>query len=276
MRRLVAQRCVWKRHLIDLHCHLLPGIDDGATTVETSIAMARLAVADGIDCIVCTPHIMPGVYDNDGAAIAAGVASLARRLNAEGISLQLMAGADVHIAPAMLQGLRDGKIPSLNASRFLLFEPPHHVVPPQMEDLVFSLMVAGYVPILTHPERLSWIESHYSTILRLANMGVLLQLTASSLTGGFGRRPRYWAERILDEGWASVVASDAHNVKSRPPVLSEARELVARRLGAAEALSMVLERPKAILADRQPSTPLAGQMVLTPPRRSIWSRLGLS
>ena len=239
--------------------------------------MARLAIVDGVDCVVCTPHITPGVYHNDAAGIAASVTELEGHLQAEGLALQLMAGADVHIDPAMLQGLQNGRIPSLNGSRFFLFEPPHHVVPPRIEDTVFSLMAAGYVPVLTHPERLSWIETQYPTILRLAKTGVLMQLTASSLTGGFGRRCQYWAERILDEGWASVIASDAHNVKGRPPGLNAARELVALRLGAAEAQAMTLDRPQAILADRQPSPPLALQVVPAPPpaRRSLWSRLGL-
>src|SRR5690606_33768464 len=108
-------------------------------------------------------------------------------------------------------GLRQGRIPTLSNSRYFLFEPPHHVAPPRLEEAAFNLLAAGYVPILTHPERLTWIESHYAVFKRLAHSGVWMQLTAGALYGKFGARPRYWSERMLDEGLVHIVASDAHD-----------------------------------------------------------------
>src|SRR5436190_353543 len=144
--------------LIDLHCHLLPGIDDGSKDLATSLAMAHMAAADGIGTIACTPHILPGVYNNTGPAIRAAVDRLRRCIAEAGLSIALVTGADVHIAPDLGVQLREGRVLTLNDSRFLLVEPPHHVLPPRFEDLIFGLQASGYVPILTHPERLSWIE----------------------------------------------------------------------------------------------------------------------
>ena len=117
--------------------------------------------------------------------------------------------------------LRSGQLLSLADTRYVLVEPPHHVAPPRLEDLFFNLLVAGYVPILTHPERLTWIKDPtIQTVQRLVRAGVWMQITAGSLAGAFGRNARYWAERMLDEGCVHILATDAHDVNRRPPNLS--------------------------------------------------------
>ena len=252
--------------MIDLHCHILPGIDDGAPDLETSLAMARIAVADGIVTTACTPHIHLGVYDNEATGIKAAIVSLQTALDQAEIPLRLVCGADAHIDGDLVDGLRVGRVASLNDSDYFLFEPPHHVAPPRMEDLVFDVMAAGYWPVLTHPERLTWIEDHYDTISRLAGRGVLMQITAGSVEGRFGKRPLYWAERMLDEGLVHILATDAHNLRNRQPVLSKARDLVAERLGEQQALAMVNTRPAAILANAPPE-PVAIKEPSAQPRR---------
>jgi protein-tyrosine phosphatase len=239
--------------LIDLHSHLLPGIDDGAKDLATSLAMARVAAADGITTIACTPHILPGVYNNSGPTIRQAVARLAESLAEAAIPISLATGADVHIAPDLDGQLRDGRALTLNNSRYFLLEPPHHVLPPRLEDLIFGLQAAGYVPILTHPERLSWVEGHYHLIGRLVSSSVLMQITAGSVMGRFGRRPRYWAERMLDEGLCHLLATDAHNTEQRAPRMADARDVVAQRLGDDEAINLVLRRPQGILNNLSPA-----------------------
>jgi protein-tyrosine phosphatase len=239
--------------LIDLHSHLLPGIDDGAKDLTMSLAMARMASADGISTMACTPHILPGVYNNSGPAIRRAVARLAESIVQAGIPISLVTGADVHIAPDLDFQLRDGRALTLNNSRYLLLEPPHHVLPPRLDDLIFGLQAAGYVPILTHPERLSWLEGHYDLIGRLVSSSVLMQITAGSVMGRFGRRPRYWAERMLDEGLCHLLATDAHNTEQRPPRMADARDVVAQRLGDDEAINLVLRRPHGVLNDLNPA-----------------------
>lgn len=238
--------------MIDLHCHLLPGIDDGAPDLETSLEMARIAVADGITVTACTPHIMPGVYDNTGPDIKRRIAELQAEFDTRGIALKLVCGADTHIAPDMNQGLKDGRIPSLNDTRYFLFEPPHHVPPPRLEYAVFDSMSAGYHPIITHPERLHWIDSHYESIVRLAKAGAWIQLTCGAITGNFGKRPTYWSERMMDEGLVHIIATDAHNLRNRKPVMSKARDMVAERLGEQAAIDMVLTRPLGVLDNAPP------------------------
>jgi protein-tyrosine phosphatase len=253
--------------LIDLHCHLLPGVDDGAKNLEMSLAMARLALADGITTIACTPHIMPGVYNNTGPAINEAVARLRTALAENGIALRLVSGADVHVAPDLVEQLRQGQALTLNGTRYLLLEPPHHVMPPRLEDHIFRLQTAGFVPILTHPERLSWLDVHYALVKRLVYSGLLVQITGGSVLGRFGRRPRYWAERMLDDGLCHILASDAHNTEQRVPRLSEARAAVADRLGADEATNTVVTRPLGILNNISPSAlqPLPQPAPAAPP-----------
>lgn len=239
--------------MIDLHCHLLPGIDDGAPDLETSLEMARIAVSDGIEVIACTPHIYPGLYENNGPDILRRVDDLQRMLDAEGIPLRLVAGCDAHLTPTMVAELDSGHIPTLAGSRYFLFEPPHHVAPPRLEQSVTATMDAGYLPIVTHPERLSWIESHYETMVKLARAGAWMQLTSGSITGRFGKRAQYWSERMLDEGLVHLIATDAHNLRNRKPQMAEAVEMAAVRVGEAAARDMVLTRPRMVLENADAS-----------------------
>jgi len=240
--------------LIDLHCHILPGIDDGATDLENSLAMARIAVAEGIRITACTPHMMPGVYDNTGLQVRQHIARLQKALDDAEIPLRLVTGADIHLQADLGAKLKQGGLLSLNDSRYFLFEPPHHTAPPRLEDAAFDVMAAGYQPVLTHPERLTWIESHYDTMRNLAHQGVWMQITCGSLTGRFGRRPKYWAERMVDEGLTHILATDAHNVRNRSPLMAEARDMVAERLGEQAAIDMVLTRPIGVLENASPDS----------------------
>jgi protein-tyrosine phosphatase len=245
--------------MIDLHCHILPGIDDGAADLSVSIAMAKAFVADSVSVVACTPHILPGLYHNSGPQIRQATAQLQQVLDKEGIALLLVPGADNHIVPNFATELRSGHLLSLDDTRYVLVEPPHHVAPPRLEDLFFSLLVAGYVPVLTHPERLTWVNAHYEMVKRLAKAGVWMQLTVGSLAGVFGPNARYWAERMLDEGYAHILATDAHDMGGRPPNLGEGRELASKRVGNVEAERLVMTRPQGMLLNKVPSDLLGSE-----------------
>lgn len=264
--------------MIDLHCHMLPGIDDGATDLEVALEMARVAVADGITVTACTPHIMPGVYANTGPGIRQAIAAFSAALGEAAIPLRLVPGADVHLATDLAQGLKDGRVLTLNDSRYFLFEPPHHVMPPRLEHAVFDVMAAGYQPIITHPERLTWIENHYDVMQKMAHAGAWMQITCGSITGRFGRRPQYWAERMVDEGLVHILATDAHNLRNRSPSMAKSRDMVAERLGEDEATNMVLVRPQGILDNAEPHTlpPPIGAAPVQPTRQGgLFSGFGL-
>jgi protein-tyrosine phosphatase len=259
--------------MIDLHCHMLPGIDDGAPDLAVALAMARCAAADGITVTACTPHIYPGLYDNDRNGIARAVAELQQRLHDEGIPLTLTTGADTHLAPGLVEGIREGRIPTLNNTRYLLLEPPHHVAPPRFEESLFQLMAAGYVPVITHPERLSWIEHNYDMFAAVVRAGAWMQFTAGCLTGRFGKRPQYWAVRMLDERLVHILATDSHHIDRRPPLLAEGREAAGRRVGEEEALNLVDVRPRGILADSAPDNlPPLPEASPVQPRTRFWQR----
>ncbi|TGD73119.1 capsular biosynthesis protein [Mangrovimicrobium sediminis] len=238
--------------MIDLHCHILPGIDDGAPDTETALSMARLAAADGIRLLACTPHIHPGRFDNDAAGIASACADFRERLREADIALELTTGADAHITPELLPGLRAGRIPTLHGSRYFLCEPSHQVPLPGLPALVRHLLGAGYVPVITHPERLRYIDSHYELILESARLGAWVQLTAGSLTGRFGEGPQAAARRLLEDGVVHLLATDAHNTGRRAPLLTEGREAAAQLVGEEEASRLVLERPQAVIDDLPP------------------------
>lgn len=240
--------------MIDLHTHILPGLDDGAADVSVSLEMARAFVGDGVRVVACTPHILPGLYHNTGPQIRHAVSTLQATLDEAGIPLQLVTGADNHIVGDFVHALGTGRLLTLADTRYVLVEPPHHVAPARMEEFFFGITMAGFVPILTHPERLTWITTQYQTIQNLLQAGVWMQITCGSLTGAFGRSPRYWGERMLDEGCVHILASDAHDISRRPPSMSEGREMAAKRLGDEEARHLVETRPTGVLANAAPST----------------------
>jgi len=239
--------------MIDLHSHLLPGIDDGAPDLATSLEMARAFLAGGVTHVACTPHILPGLYHNTGEGIRGAIAALQQELDRHGLPLRLLTGADNHVVPDFVAGLRSGHLLSLADTRYVLVEPPHHTLSPRLEELFFSIQAAGYVPILTHPERLRWINTDYPVMERLAQNGVWMQITAGSVTGAFGKNAQYWAHRMLGEGLVHILASDAHDPRKRPPNLAEGRAAAARLVGDVEAEHLVVTRPRGVVSNVIPT-----------------------
>jgi protein-tyrosine phosphatase len=261
--------------MIDLHSHILPGIDDGSKSLEMSLAMARIAVKDGIRVMACTPHIYPGLYLNHTAGITAARDALQQSLDEQDIPLRLVVGADVHLVPGLLESLRAGNVPSLNKTRYVLLEPSHHVAPPRFAESVFQLVAAGYVPVITHPERLTWIEDNFQVFSDLTRQGAWMQVTAGALTGLFGPRAKYWGERFLGEGLTHILATDAHSAGRRVPVLSEARAIAERMLGREEAQLLVEGRQTALLNDALPSAvpPLPSRKASNPWWKPAFGRI---
>lgn len=239
--------------MIDLHCHLLPGIDDGPTSLDDALAMARLAVEDGITHSICTPHIYPGLYRNTSAGIAAARAAFRHALAAHDIPLAVSYGADIHLTADLLPALIAGDYPTLANSRYFLLEPPHHTVPACFIPAITDAVHAGFVPIITHPERLAWLDAaHYPWLRQAAQAGAWLQVTAGALLGQFGPRAQYWSECLAGDGLIHVLASDAHDPVRRRPALQAAHHRATALLGAAEATHLVSTRPAGVLANCPP------------------------
>jgi len=243
--------------LIDLHCHILPGVDDGAKSLEESLLMARRAVEDGIHTIVATPHTLNGIYINSAGEVTPKVASLQETLSKNHIKLQLYVGADVHLCPHMLELIESGDAGTINnARKYILLEFPSQVVPPKVKDEIFSLKLNGITPIISHLERNPVIQHNIDILYEFIRMGALCQVTAMSITGDFGGIAMQCAERLLRHRMVHVIASDAHSSESRPPALSQAVEAAAEILeNYDDAERMVTEVPAAILSGNMPEIP---------------------
>jgi len=233
--------------MIDLHSHILPNICDGPKSMDVSLEMARMAVDDGITVQACTPHIYPNVYKNNAINIQQGIDAFKEELASHAIPLKLVIGADTHMVPNVLEGLNTGRIPCLNNSRYFLLEPSHHVAVPRFVERTVQIIEAGYTPLITHPERLAWIDTHYSEFEEVARKGAWIQITAGAIDGKFGKKARHWAEKFLEDGLVHIIATDSHNNQHRPPVLSRGVALAESIVGAEEANKMVNERALAVI-----------------------------
>ena len=234
--------------MVDIHHHLLWGLDDGAKDLETSLAMARASAADGVTEIVCTPHAN-GTYHFDPAVNAAKVAELQARLDAEGVKLQVGLGCDFHLSYDNIQEAKaDPAKYSVNGRGYLMVEIPDYGVPRGLNETFYELQLVGLTPILTHPERNPTLQTDMKRLAEWMRGGLLVQVTGDSVTGKMGKTAEKMAHQLLAKRWVHFLATDAHNVSSRPPRLSEARDLVARKYGREYAESLVETNPRAVFA----------------------------
>ena len=240
--------------MIDLHTHILPGLDDGPQTWEEAISMARLAAADGIHTVLATPHLFRQRFvdlkaRNTPESILDRVEQFRARLAQEGIDLQVEAGCEVPLAYEVLGLLEDGQLLTVNnGNRYLCLEMPDSAIPIAARDLIFHFSSQGLTPIITHPERNLAFAEMPDKLIGLLRLGCLAQITAGSLTGHFGRRAARFARQLVTKGYVHLVASDAHNCRSRPPQLAAAVQVLTKLVGDSRAWDMVVETPQIILA----------------------------
>jgi protein-tyrosine phosphatase len=232
--------------MIDIHCHILPGLDDGPKDMGEALEMCRVAQRDGIRTIVATPHCENGVYHNQEKTIWPVLEQVREAIAQAGISIQLLPGADLHIHPEAVSFLRENPR-LLIGGRYFLLELPAQSIPPFTGNFIFESLLAGYVPILTHPERNSMLQNHPKQLEEWVEAGVVVQITAMSLTGDFGGKVRESALNLVRSGLVDVVASDAHSPKGRPPVLSKARMVLEEFLSFGMVQVMVEEVPEKLI-----------------------------
>ncbi|MCF6291120.1 MAG: hypothetical protein L3J03_09045 [Desulfobacterales bacterium] len=237
--------------MIDIHCHILPEIDDGAMSIDESLEMAEQAVDNGIEEIVATPHAGNGVYLNNLEKTTRLVQYLNERIAEAGIPLRIYSGAENYLLPHLTDMINLGQAATLNNSRYILIELPPTLLLSSLKQELFTLQVNGYVPVLAHPERHGLLMKNTSTLAELVGLGCLCQVTAQSLTGDGGGTIQAAADRIVGKRLAQVIASDAHSATDRKPALKKAVKRAAGLLGSkAEAMKMVRETPAAMLANR--------------------------
>ncbi len=280
--------------MIDLHSHILHGLDDGPETMDESIQMCWMSYRDGVRTIVVTPHTLNGEYQNDRSTIFAklkelndaikkfGVKSsepgadpstrlpfelsplsfpskidpMTRQPNDPMTELKILPGADVHLSDEIVHQLDEEEVMTVgDGKKFLILELPFHTIPFRAEDILFQLMAKGITPIISHPERNLEITRKPKRYYEMIRMGCFGQVTAMSLAGGFGAKIKGFAEILLKKRLVHFIASDAHSVDGRPPILSTAVREAEKIVGREEAQKMVTEYPRAILEGRKPHLP---------------------
>ena len=248
--------------MVDIHCHILPDLDDGAREERIAIEMARMAADDGITHVVATPHAnYRFVFDPE-----VNRSKQETLQKAVGESLKILLGCDFHLSYENLEDIRHH--PShytLNGGQYLLVEFSDSAIPPGIDQIFFDLLAANLLPVITHPERNPLLSRRPEKLLKWVEAGCYVQVTAASFQGRFGKQAKQSAELLLEHRLIHFIASDAHNTSSRPPVLSEAFRAIAAAQGEEVARALLEANPRAAIENR--SLPWLPEPVPLRPRR---------
>lgn len=217
--------------MIDLHSHILPAMDDGPTTLEESLVMARSAAREGIEIVYATPHHLRAPFHNGKEKVIEAVTQLNEAIRKENIPLEVRAGQEVRVCQEIVQQAYEGQLLPLEGTSYLLIELPSSSIPDFLEDLLHEIVVLGWTPILAHPERNLAIAREPELLRSLVHEGVLCQLTSHSLTGVFGSRTESTALELCRRRLVHFIASDAHDAVQRPFQLKKAFAKVEKLLG---------------------------------------------
>jgi protein-tyrosine phosphatase len=256
---------------VDIHCHVVPGIDDGAADLAESIAMARMAESDGTHCLIATPHQLGSNSHVTAEAIREGVASLRMALESNGIDVSVVPGADVRIEPELPKLVKQGKVVTLaDRGRHVLLELPHDTYI-SLDPLLATLGRQGLVGILSHPERNRGIIRSPEVMEHVVAAGGLLQITAGSLLGGFGSAPRKIAEYAVERRLVHFIASDAHDTEKRPFGMQAAYDAIGQLADERLAALVCCENPARVFAGDDVDSESPRQLGQ---RRKRWGFLG--
>jgi len=254
--------------MVDVHCHILPGLDDGAANFEESLAMAESAIADGITHAVATPH-SSDQYSFDYVRVRGLRDELQEKI---GGRLKLATGCDFHLNPENLDALRaDSARFCINQHDYLLVEFNEYSIPPSMDQTLHEIQLLGLRPVITHPERNAILRLQTERLAKWVRLGCFIQVTAGSLTGVFGPGAQKDSLRWLVAGLVHIVASDAHNTRGRPLKLRPAYDFVREQFGEEKARGLFVENPMAIFEGRElPYVPQLPEAIGAPRRKRFF------
>jgi protein-tyrosine phosphatase len=261
--------------MIDIHSHIMPGIDDGARSMEEAVEMARIAMEDGIEQMVSTPHMYNGLSHNpEPSEILERVAELNEAVRAVCDNrFKILPGNEVHLSHEIVEQAKTDRVSRLNSKNYMLVELPRFTVPTGADELFYQLVLQGVHPILVHPERNAQLQAHPETVAGLVERGVLVQVTAMSVTGEFGAAAQATAESLLRHNCVHFLATDTHRPNRRAPILSRGRDAVAAIMGEAVARKLVDDNPRAVINGEplqfEPPIPYGSP---PKPKRSFFSR----
>jgi protein-tyrosine phosphatase len=235
--------------MIDLHCHILPNVDDGPRNVAESVEMAKQAVRQGIKTIIATPHHRNEKYENHGQTIFRRVEEFNRVLESESVDIMVLPGQETRIFGEMVEGLESGEILPLNQGKYVLVELPSGHVPRYTAQLMYDIQLKGFVPVIVHPERNQEIIENPEVLYQLVKKGALTQVTASSVTGHFGKTIKKFTHQLLEANLTHFIASDAHNTTSRGFKMDEAYTTIEKAFGI-DFVYMLRENAELVLAGK--------------------------
>ncbi|ARI76296.1 tyrosine-protein phosphatase [Halobacillus mangrovi] len=252
--------------MIDLHCHILPGVDDGAQTLEDSIEMAKEAVKEGIETIVATPQHMTSNFHNANHSIISKVKDLNRELKAQGIPLEVLYGQEVRMNSEIMSALEAEELLSVNhKSKYIFIELPYNMMPNYAKNVLYELQLAGYKPILAHPERNKVIQEQPDLLYHFVRNGAITQVTAGSIVGKYGRPAQKLAFNMIEHNLAHVIASDARDTKKKKFYMKAAYDKMQKKYGA-DTVYQFMENAHVILD---------GEMVYTDPPERMKAKKGI-
>lgn len=218
--------------MIDIHSHILPGVDDGAPDLEASLNMARAAVSDGITTLFATPHHRNGRFENDKLDILRKTEELNEALSLQNIPLIILPGQEVRIYSEFLEDLDQDKLLTLNnLGKYILIELPSNTVPKYTKQIIYECRLKNIMPIIVHPERNSELMQSPHLLYELVLEGAITQVTASSIIGTFGKKVKSFSLKLIDHQLTHLIASDAHNISSRGFHLRESYEEIGKKFG---------------------------------------------
>jgi len=254
--------------MIDIHSHILPGVDDGAKTLEEALAMAWLAVEGGTTIVFATPHVSNRQEIDLIEEIAGWVSSLQQALDKESIPLRLVPGAEVYPMDGIVEAIQAGRPLTLGpARRHILIDSPFSALPMGLGDLVYQLQTRGVTPILAHPERVQPVQENPQVLEELLHRGLLLQVNTSSILGTHGEAAQDTADILLEHRWVHFLASDAHTTRGRRPGQNDAAQELRAWLPEQDVADLVTNNGKRVLdGESVPTAPLS----YTPPKRRGW------
>ncbi len=238
--------------MIDIHCHLLPGIDDGPADAKAALALAQALVSDGITQVVMTPHVFPGRFENRRSSIVDEQQAFLALMQETGLKLDILWAGEVRLTPEVLDLLVIDELPFLGRTgnlRNLLLEMPDGQVPLGALNFVRHLLAARIRPVIAHPERNRGVMDKIDRLEPLLDAGCVAQVTAGSLVGQFGVRAQEVAIELLQRGWVEAIASDAHNLTGRRPRMVDAAAWLTQHFGAAKAHQLTVLGPASLCAD---------------------------
>ncbi len=237
--------------MIDIHSHLLPNVDDGPSSMDESLSLAQFAVERGITHSIVTPHIHPGRWENEALSIRSSVDAFKKALQDKKIPLTVGMSGEVRVSIEALQMIASHQVPFLGKwgnDYVVLLEMPHSHIPAGIEQMIHWMAQRNIRPLIAHPERNKDILRRLDKVQLLVDAGCLFQVTAGSISGKFGSTARDRARQLLEMGVVTVLATDAHNIKRRPPTLDEGRDAAAIIVGEENAQRLVVDNPWKIVS----------------------------